>query len=250
MNPRLLSCLVLALLACAPAASASADEAAKAGSTAEDRDFTWSGTVKKGEAVQLANVSGNVEVVPGKGDTIRVQARISGRDADVAKVVIDEKGKDVKIHTELARERNVDVRVDYRIELPAGADFEAQVVSGNIDVRGIRGALTLEAVSGNVVARGSGDVRVTTVSGNAEVHLPGGTRRAMLEAVSGKLEISIPETLGIDLAAKSLSGRIDADPKHERSRQLVGDEVRIARGDRAATIRMETVSGRIAIRKS
>jgi len=249
MTPRILSSVLLVLLACAPAASASADDSAGASSRAKARDFSWSGTVKKGGEVELANVSGNVEVVPGKGDTIRVEAKISGRDADLAKVVVKETAKGVKIHTDLARKRDVDVRVDYRIELPAGADFEAHVVSGNIEANSIRGALELEAVSGNVTASGSGDVHVQTVSGNAKVSLPAGTRRAMLEAVSGTLEVSVPTTLGLDLVAKTLSGRVDSDLKHERRTQLVGDEVRISSGDRAATIRMETVSGGIAIRK-
>ncbi|MCR9159165.1 MAG: DUF4097 family beta strand repeat-containing protein [Nannocystaceae bacterium] len=251
MSPRTLSPLFFALLACAPAASASARDSAAQSASATRGDFSWSGTVKKGGEVRLANVSGDVEVVQGRGDAVRVEATISGRDADSATVLVEEGAGEVKIRTKLARKRkrNADVRVDYRIEIPAGVDFEADVVSGNIDAKGISGALDLEAVSGNIEASGSGDVRVATVSGDASVSLPKGTRRAMLEAVSGRLEISVPPSLGLDLAATSLSGGIDADVKHERTQQLVGSAVRISRGDRGATVRMETVSGRIRIRK-
>lgn len=247
MSPRILSSVFLALLACAPAASASAEDSAGPMSAAKTGDFSWSGTVKKGGEIKLSNVSGNVEVVPGKGDTVRVEAKISGRDADITKVVVKDRGDSVKIHTEFGRKRNVDARVDYRIEVPAGVDFDATVVAGNITAEGINGALELEAVSGNINASGSGDVQITTVSGDATVSLPKGTRRAMLEAVSGSLEVAVPSSLGLDLAAKSLNGKIDSELKHERAQQLVGSSVRISRGDRAATVRMETVSGRIRI---
>lgn len=249
MSPRIFSCVFLALLACAPAASASAEDSAGPVAAAKKGDFSWSGTVKQGGEVRLANVSGDVEVVQSKGTEVRVEAKISGRDADITKVVVKESAGGIKIRTDFGRKRNVDARVDYRIEVPAGVDFEANVVSGNIDAKGISGALDLEAVSGNIKASGSGDVQVATVSGNASVSLPAGTRRAMLEAVSGKLEVSVPSSLGLDLAAKSLNGKIDSELKHERADQMVGSQVRITRGDRSATVRMETVNGRIRIRK-
>lgn len=247
------SALLLALLACTPTGSVSANDAAAVDApvpTATKSDFDWSGTVKKGGKVSLANVSGDVEIVAAKGDTVRVSAKSSGRDADLVEVMIDDGGGNVVIRTELGRKRSIDVRVDYRIEVPAGVRFEGHVVSGDVEAKGFGGALALEVVSGDVRVSGSGDVRVQTVDGDAEIALPKGAHRAMLEAVSGTLEVSIPDALGLDLAATSLSGRIDSELKHERTQEMVGSHVRISRGDRTATVRLETVSGRIAIRKS
>ncbi len=172
MSPRILSSVFLALLACAPAASASAEDSAGPMSAAKTGDFSWSGTVKKGGEIKLSNVSGNVEVVPGKGDKVRVEAKILGRDADITKVVVKDRGDSVKIHTEFGRKRNVDARVDYRIEVPAGVDFDATVVAGNITAEGINGALELEAVSGNINASGTAPALADDSAGGAAVSLP------------------------------------------------------------------------------
>ncbi len=245
MTAHVPTALSFVLLACAPSSPSPAD--APAAAAAAD-DFEWSGSIGAGGEVSLQNVQGDVTVVPGSGSTVRVRARISGRDASLAKVVVDDAGKHVKIRTDLGRKRSVDARVDYQIEIPVAAGFGARLVSGNIAVEGIAGRLDLETVSGNVKAGGSGDVRVATVSGNATVALPERARRAELKAVSGRLDVAVPEALGLDLAAKSISGRIESDIDHERTKQLVGANVRISRGDRAATVRMETVGGRIHVR--
>lgn len=250
MTPRLFPCLFLALLACAPGSSALAEDTAPAQQSS--KDFSWSGTAKAGSKIRLSNVTGNVQLVAAKGNTIRVNATKSGRDAALAEVVVEASDGNVKIWTKLPREgkrsKSTDVRVDYVVEVPAGVAFDADVVSGNIQARGIRGPLALEAVSGNIDAAGSGDIKVTTVSGDAKVELPAGSSRAMLEAVNGSLEVSVPASLGLDLAAKSLNGRIKSEVSHERTTKLVGSEVRISRGDRAATVRLETVNGAIQIR--
>ncbi len=250
MTPRLFPCLFLALLACAPGSSALAEDTAPTQQSAED--FSWSGTATAGSSIRLSNVNGNLQLVPAKGNTIQVRATKSGRDAAQAEVVVETSGDNVKIWTKLPdgkRRGSTDARVDYVVEVPAGVAFDANVVSGDIQSRGIRGPLNLEAVSGDIDTAGSGDVKVTTVSGDAKVQLPTGSRRAMLEAVNGTLELSVPASLGLDLAAKSLNGRIQSDVAHERTAKLVGSEVRISRGDRAATVRLETVNGGIEIRK-
>lgn len=251
MTPRLFPCLFLALLACTPGSSALAEDSTPVQQSA--KDFSWSGTAKANSKIRLSNVSGDVQLVASKGNTIRVNATKSGHDAAEAEVVVEASGGTVKIWTKLPhggrRSKSTGVRVDYVIEVPAGVAFDANVVSGDIDARGIRGPLALEAVSGNIQTVGSGDIKVTTVSGNAKVQLPAGSSRAMLEAVNGSLEVSVPASLGLDLAAKSLNGRIKSEVSHERTSKLVGSEVRISRGDRAATVRLETVNGAIQIRK-
>lgn len=251
MSPRFLPGLFLVLLACAPGSSALAEDSAPVQQSADD--FSWSGTAKTGTKVRLSNVNGNVRIVASRSDTIKVTAKKSGRDAARAEVMVKSSGGTVKIWTKLPKGRlrrgSTDARVDYVVEVPAGVAFDANVVSGNILARGIRGPLDLEAVSGNIDASGSSDVKATTVSGNAKVELPAGSRRAMLEAVNGSLEVTLPAALGVDLAAKSLNGRIKSDVSHERTTKLVGSEVRISRGDGAATVRLETVNGPIQIRK-
>ncbi|MGH1344878.1 MAG: hypothetical protein ACRBN8_25180 [Nannocystales bacterium] len=250
MTPRLLPCLFLTLLACTPGSSAFAEDSSPAQQSGSE--FTWSDTATAGSSVRLSNVHGDVQLVSSKDKTIRVRATKSGRDAELAEVIVETVGDDVNIRTKLPEgrkhNRSTDVRVNYVVEVPAGIAFNANVVSGNIHARGIDGPLDLEAVSGNIDAAGSGDLRVTTVSGNATVELPAGSRRAMLEAVNGSLEVSVPTSLGLDLAATSINGRIQSEVTHERTTKLVGSEVRISRGDRAATVRLETVNGAIQIR--
>jgi len=110
------------------------------------------------------------------------------------------------------------------------------------DVSVPRGSrLILEAVSGDVIARGSrGEIEATSVSGDVDVS--DGVRAVSAEAVSGSVHASQvngnlrTETVSGDLRAENVSGNVEASS--------VSGVIQLA-GIQSKDVRTETVSGDI-----
>ena len=239
----ILAATVLFACAAKPADDA-AERASRTPATAAAADVDWDG---KGTSVDLANVNGSVTVTTSKGKKIRIRAHKSGPDANDVKVVIKQRGDRVSVHTDYPERGHVEAEVDYEVELPAGVEFDADVVNGSVDVTGVAAPLRLNSVNGTIKAAGARDVSASTVNGRVTVGLSGRATRAQLNAVNGKLEVKLPAKLGAKVRASTLSGSIDSDVPLTRKREMVGAKASGTVGDGAATITLETVSGRIKI---
>ena len=189
-------------------------------------------------AVDLTQIAGDVRVVTGRGNEIRVEAikRVRHRDAEEAKrllsalrIEVTQVGNRVEIRTIYPRTtgtRNWNGSVDYTLTVPQSAAVASKTVSGDVSVSGVRGEVRAETVSGDVdvtdtpnlvVAKTvSGDVRARdiaaatltlgTVSGTV---IATGLKVRTLDAgsVSGNLQLSDLEVER--LTAKTLSGDIE-----------------------------------------
>jgi DUF4097 and DUF4098 domain-containing protein YvlB len=189
-------------------------------------------------AVDLTQIAGDVRVVTGRGNDIRIEAikRVRHRDPEEAKrllaalrVNVTQVGNRVEVRTVYPRtsgNRTWNGSVDYTLTVPQNTAVSAKTVSGDVAVSGVRGEVRAETISGDVdvtdtpnlaVAKTvSGDVRARgiaattltlgTVSGTV---IATGLRVRTLEAssVSGNLQLSDLEVER--LSAKTLSGDVE-----------------------------------------
>jgi DUF4097 and DUF4098 domain-containing protein YvlB len=206
--------------------------------------FTRSVNIGAGGELELSNISGDIVVTRGSGTaaTIEVVKTARGASAEEARallplvqVEITEHGTRAEARTqypsgdELRRNnrRNVNVSVAYTVAAPEGTRIIAKSISGNISVRDIMGALTLETVSGTVrianagrMANGrsiSGDIEVldTKIDGALEAGTISGTvrlrkvsaRSLAINSVSGNVELEDVTSERID--AQAISGNIN-----------------------------------------
>ncbi|WP_449373429.1 DUF4097 family beta strand repeat-containing protein [Arthrobacter psychrolactophilus] len=85
-------------------------------------------------------------------------------------------------------------------------------VSGEIIARDHRGTLVTKSVSGDVMASGEfSDVRSSTVSGNISLDLHGGPTTLNAKSVSGDIMVRLPRTMGVRANATSASGTLLLD---------------------------------------
>ena len=189
-------------------------------------------------AIDLTQIAGDVRVVTGRGNEIRVEAvkRVRHRDPEEAKrllntlrIEVTQVGNRVEVRTVYPRtgnNRSWNGSVDYSITVPQGAAVSAKTVSGDVTVTAVRGEVRAETVSGDVevtetpnlaVAKTvSGDVRardiaastltLSTVSGTVVAN---GLKVRTLDtsSVSGDLQLS---DLQVErLTAKTLSGNVE-----------------------------------------
>jgi DUF4097 and DUF4098 domain-containing protein YvlB len=179
----------------------------------------------RGGAVDLSLVSGKIRVTGWDRPDVKISATIeSGRlrfDANSSRVSLS------------VEDTDNDGRRSHRGHNIGDAQYVVSVPRGS--------RLILEAVSGDVIAKGSqGEIEATSVSGDVDVS--DGVRAVSAEAVSGSVHTSQvngnlrTETVSGELRAENVSGNVQASS--------VSGDIRLI-GFQSKDVRTETVSGDI-----
>jgi DUF4097 and DUF4098 domain-containing protein YvlB len=138
-------------------------------------------TIAAGGALELKNISGDVNVTAGAGreSTIELVYRSRGRTEADAKlglsrvtVSVQQRGERTTVESNYPEERQPPYRVDitYTVVVPAATRVTASTTGGSITVRGIKGELSASSLGGNVTVNDSPHlVSATTLGGNVTV---------------------------------------------------------------------------------
>lgn len=210
--------LIVALgLAAAPSVARAQDERA-----ASQIDTTV--RLDRGGSVDLSLISGRIRVTGWDQPTVKISAtidegllRFSANSSRVTLSVDDEDGGG-------GRHRNRHVgEARYEVSVPRGVRLILEAVSGDVNARGSQGEIEASSVSGDVdIADGARTVSVESVSGSAHA-----------AQVNGNLRI---ETVSGDLRAENVTGNVEASS--------VSGDIRLV-GIQSKDVRTETVSGSI-----
>jgi len=119
----------------------------------------------------------------------------------------------------------------------------ARTTSGNINLSGIRGVLTLETTSGNITADVVSGCDISVTSGNVDVSLQPDSSftNATLKTTSGTIRVLVPTGLTANLELKTTSGNIHT-PGNDHSRLNGGND--------SVIIRCTATSGNIKIEEN
>ncbi|WP_372699450.1 DUF4097 domain-containing protein [Arthrobacter sp. JSM 101049] len=120
-------------------------------------------------------------------------------------------------------------------------------VSGEAIVRNHTGAFASESVNGDVTASGAiDDATASSVTGELALDLLGTPQTVRADTVSGSVRIRIPDGVGVDLEAQTVTGSV-----HLNDQSFHGVAKKLRAGDGPAAprvaIRSEGVSGRVAV---
>jgi DUF4097 and DUF4098 domain-containing protein YvlB len=214
------------------------------GGESHDQTIEKTFTVDGMPRLRVQNVSGETAIRVGESGQVRVVARkrVKGGSADRAKrllenveVRIEQRGNDIFVEPHLYEQertwldlfRGKRFRVDFEITVPRETAVNAQTVSGDLDLNGIRGPARVESVSGDVnienvqgpmrIKSVSGDVQVTDYVGSLEgssvsgdVDIRGRVHSCELHTVSGDISIDLdPEVGGRETRIKTISGDVE-----------------------------------------
>jgi len=217
---------------------------------------------KQTPRLRVRNVSGETSVTAaGAPGEIRVVARkrVSASSEDRAKrllqnleVRMEKRGDELLVEPHLYEQergwldlfRGKRFRVDFDITVPSECAVDAQTVSGELSVEGVRGPIEIQTVSGDVrVEDVQGPMRLKSVSGDVDCrryvgHLEGNTVSGDVTIAAARLRSSQLHTVSGDV---QIEGRLDPQKEH-RFKTISGDvEVALAEAD--ATIDYRTASG-------
>jgi DUF4097 and DUF4098 domain-containing protein YvlB len=166
-------------------------------------------------SLDLSAISGDVIVNEGGGDTITVDAlkRVRSRSADEAKqqlantnVTMAQSGDRVEVRVDYTGRDN-HASVDFTVTAPAGTAVNARSVSGDVQVKGIKGEVRVESVSGDVSATATPNLSlIKTVSGDLQLSALSGQDNLNVSTVSGNLTLRSIKAHVIN--AESVSGEM------------------------------------------
>src|SRR6266540_2965295 len=225
--------------------------------TVEER-FTFKGAPR----LHVRNVSGETSITAaGASGEIRVVARkrVSASSEDRAKrllqnleVRMEKRGEALLVELHLYEQergwldlfRGKRFRVDFEITVPTECAIDAQTVSGEMVIEGVRGPLEVQTVSGDVRLEDvKGPMRLKSVSGDIDCrryvgYLEGNTVSGDVTIGAARLRSSQLHTVSGDVL---IEGRLD--PRKEHRFKTISGDVELALLEPDATIDYRTASG-------
>lgn len=171
-------------------------------------------------ALDLSHIAGDVKVVTGPGNMIRVDAikRVRHRDAEEGKrllgalrVDVNQVGSRVEVRTAYPRMtsgRSLSMSVDYTITVPQSASVTIKTISGDVAINAVRGEVRAETVSGDVEVIATPNLTLAkAVSGDVRARDIGAESTLTLSTVSGTVFATALKVRTLE--AGSVSGDID-----------------------------------------
>lgn len=287
------------------AALAAAITAAAVDSAAAQQDFRWSGRLAAGQTIEIRNIKGEIRAEPAAGGDVTVTAHPHDGRTERVRVEMVRRGYGVVVcalypsrgdddddnrgrwnrdddddDRDEPRDacnshrgmnvRDSDADVDFVVHVPAGVKLSARSVSGDVEVRGLRGPVEAASVSGDVHVSSASEVRANSVSGNVYAALGRIPANGLsFHSVSGDVTLELPSGTDADFSARTLSGEIDSDfpltvegrGRRDRDdddddrgwprvRVRVGHDMRARLGRGGPELSVSTVSGDINLRRA
>jgi hypothetical protein len=211
--------------------------------------------------LRVRNISGETRIRVGEPGKITIVAtkHVSASSEDRAKrllqnleIRMEKNGDELRVEPHLYEQERgwVDLfrgkrfRVDFDITVPQEVNIDAETVSGDVSVNGVRGPLDVQAVSGELtIEDAQGPLRLKSVSGDVDVkryvgHVEGNTVSGDISFDASRIRSLILHTVSGDIEIK---GVLEAARAH-RFKTISGD-VELSLADPDLVVEYRTASG-------
>jgi hypothetical protein len=231
--------------------------------------FDWRGTVLQGNTIEIEGVNGDVTAEPG-GSEVEVHAVRRGRKNNPEDVQIEvvEHGEGVTICAVYPSTdgrpneckpgeggrmsvQNNDVSVTFTVKVPSGVRFAGKTVNGDIEAKGLAGAVSLTTVNGSVNFSTSSYGDATTVNGSITGALGSSAWSGDLNfsTVNGSITLDLPADISTDLRATTVNGEITTDFPITVSGRVNRRSLNGTIGGGGRSLELETVNGSVKLRR-
>ena len=189
------------------------------------QDFQRSYNLEAGGTVEIANVSGDINLTGYDGSAVVVNAFKQGRDANLVEVEdLSTQGR-VHLRAKYPDTCNCDAGIRFEVRVPRSANLNFDKIttaSGNLKAEGFAGRLHLSTASG--------DVKFSSASGDVHVRLPSNIdANVSLSTVSGDIETNFPIEV-------------------KRNRHGSGSRAQGQLGNGARTLKITSASGNVSLK--
>jgi hypothetical protein len=194
--------------------------------------FRWSGRVAPGQSIEIKGVNG--DIAADAGSETEVIATKVGQKSDPTQVSIKviEHASGVTICAVYPSDdpnspntcepgsgngrmnvRNNDVRVNFKLHVPAGVNLIARTVNGEISAQSLSGNVDSKTVNGDINVSTTGYAQAKTVNGDVSARLGSASWPEALEfkTVNGEINVELPSAINARVDASTSSGDISSD---------------------------------------
>ena len=249
----------------ATAAIVTAAAPALAATPSED-EFSWTGTVAAGQAIEIKNFNGPVHAEGTDTDRVEVTAVKEGPAKEREEVAFElvEHDGGVTIcalfpghgnrcapdeEGSLGRADN-HTRVSFNVRVPAGVLLTVRTMNGGIEAEQLRSGATLLTMNGAIEASSSGWIRARTMNGRIDCRIGRTDWQGTLEleTMNGAVHVTLPAAADVEVDAQTMNGRIESDWPLDSSGWL-GKRAQGRIGEGGRTLKLRSMNGRILLRR-
>jgi DUF4097 and DUF4098 domain-containing protein YvlB len=246
--------------------------AAAAGAAAQDFQRTYN--LEAGGSVEIANVSGDINLTGHDGNTVVVHAFKQGRDSNLVEVEDTSTQGRVSLRAKYPDMCNCDASVRFEVRVPRSSNISFEKIttaSGNLKAEGFSGRLHLSTASGDVtVSRVGGEIKASSASGNVRVADASGMVNAnsasgdveveltrlegngdmKFSSASGDVHVRMPTSLDARVSMSTVSGDIETNFPIEvkQNRHGSGSRAEGQLGNGARTLKISSASGNVSLK--
>jgi hypothetical protein len=229
--------------------------------------FDWRGAITPGDKIEIKNIGGDVRALFTSGSEVVVHATITGRESDPASVTIE-----VVKHAEGVTicavypdvpgmapneclpglqgnmsTRDNDVNVEFTLRIPAGVEFVARVLGGDVVAEGLQSDAFASTLSGNVSITTTGIAEATSTSGSVSVAIGRAdpSRDLAFRTMNGHVTVRIPANTNAEVLAITGNGAIDSEFRLEGTRHRKSGTL----GGGGPKLTLSTVDGDVGLLK-
>jgi Putative adhesin len=153
-------------------------------------------------AVEIDNVAGLIDVQGWDKAEVAVSGTI-GKDVERVDVTGDANRTSIRVVLPNGHHWSMnDGEARLVIHVPTNSSVSTSLVSSDLKISAVRGALELRTVSGNITGEGGGDVRANAVSGDIRL-TANAAKRIEVKVISGGITLTAGNT---DIEATTVSG--------------------------------------------
>jgi hypothetical protein len=197
-------------------------------SSRHHESWSWNGTLAPGRKLEINGINGEIVAEPSTGDKVEVTADKSSKKDDTAEVKIEVvqdsdgiticavypgQGSECTGKSHTGWHKNNDVQVDFHVKVPAGVEFEANTVNGDVTTRALSGQVSAHTVNGTCEIETAASGEASTVNGNVQATLgkvPAG-EKLDFSTVNGSITLRLPTTFDAELSGSTVNGSISSD---------------------------------------
>ena len=214
--------------------------------------------------VLVQNVNGKIEAFAWEKPYLKIRAvkTATGSSAEETlaqtEIRVRKRGDEIRVETiNPSRHRlfgfldfgSRNARVDYEVQVPAGADVRLETCNGAVQTRGIGSSLSCDVVNGSIeVQEANGPVRASTVNGSLRIGFRNALKKSHLETVNGSVEVAFDRASSIRYDLETVNGRIEGDIDLAVEGRHGPKEARGSYNGGAETLHCETVNGSIRLK--
>jgi hypothetical protein len=258
-----------ALVLCISAGALTACRGSRAGDT-----FVWHDAVRAGQRVTIHNLNGPVRVRAASGPDVEIRAakHYKGWRPERVRFVVTTTDEGAVVcalwgsggecsESDYRAGKSVwprilslrsDVQVEFTVAVPSGVLVNAQTTNGGVTVEGVGAPVKAGTVNGSIrVATSAGPVTASTVNGSivARVDSFAAVGPMTLTTVNGSVTAELPGALDATVDMQTVNGRVDSDFPLTVTGAVSSKRLRGTVGGGGREIKLETVNGRVAVRR-